>query len=409
LFVDASERRRRASLEAAEWWVRLQEADISRTEREEFIDWLRESALHVAEMLRIAQVHGALEHFQKWTRLSTEGSDEPGNVVALPQSALKGEPDGEPLLPSSPADERGAPGETAPKRHPRRLRVFALAASVVFLGLWGAWSFWGLHTQTIETERGERREVALADGSVLEVDPETRLRIRFDEHTRRVALERGRALFRVAKNPDRPFLVRADGTTVRAVGTAFGVDRQKEGVVVTVAEGRVAVLATASSSLPAIVPNSSPGVEHPRGATNVRSPISGQTSSNMRATAAKRKGADNAGSVAPEIFLTAGQQVTVQASGTAEPVHKVDSDRELAWAKGRLVFDNVTLAVAIEEFNRYNRVQLHVVDEGLAKRLVSAVFDASDPESFIAFIQTVAPVRVTRSDPMNITIAMEVK
>ena len=169
--MDASERRRRASLDAAEWWVRLQQPDVSRADREEFVDWLRESALHVAEMLRIAQVHGALEHFQKWARLSTEGTDEPDNVVALPHSRLNEEPDEPPPQPSSPAEERGAPGETTLKWHPRRGRVFALAASVAFLALLGAWSFWGLRPQTIETERGERREVALADGSVLEVDP----------------------------------------------------------------------------------------------------------------------------------------------------------------------------------------------------------------------------------------------
>ena len=431
--MDANERRRRASLDAAEWYVRLKEPEVSRTDREEFIDWLRESALHVAEMLRIAQVHGALEHFQKWTRLSTEGSGEPENVVALPLSALKQEPDGEPLLPSSPAEERGAPGITTLKRHPRRARVFALAASVAGLTLLGAWMFLSAGTQTIETERGERREVALADGSVLEVDPETRLWIHFDEHARRVTLERGRALFRVAKNPDRPFLVQADGTTVRAVGTAFGVERDGETVKITVSEGRVAVLPTSSSS-PAVVSRSvqpfvqpsSPIVAHPAGLAEVRHARAGQSPSSKPEIAGETKsaaGADlktglgerdnygtvSAGTTSPEIYLTAGQQLTVGSTGTAEPVRKVDSNRELAWAKGRLVFENETLAAAIEEFNRYNRVQLHVVDEALAKRLVSAVFDASDPESFIAFIQTVAPVRVTRSDPMNITIAMEVK
>ena len=415
--MDASERRRRASLEAAEWWVRLQERDVSRTDREEFIDWLRESALHVAEMLRIAQVHGALEHFQKWTRLSTEGSDEPENVV--------------PLLPSPAAEERGAPGETGLERHPRRGRVFALAASVACLALLGAWIYLGLRTQMIETERGERREVALADGSVLEVDPETRVRIDFDEHQRRVTLERGRALFRVAKNPDRPFLVRADGTTVRAVGTAFAVERDGEAVKITVSEGRVAVLPTSSPavvsrSVQPFVQPSSPIVAHPTGLAEVRHARAGQSPSIKPQIAGETKSADGAdlktglgetddygtvspGTTTPEIYLTAGQQLTVGSTGTTEPVRKVDSDRELAWAKGRLVFDNATLAAAIEEFNRYNRVQLHVVDEALAKRLVSAVFDASDPESFIAFIQTVAPVRVTRSDPMNITIAMEVK
>jgi transmembrane sensor len=84
----------------------------------------------------------------------------------------------------------------------------------------------------------------------------------------------------------------------------------------------------------------------------------------------------------------------------------VDSERELAWARGRLVFDNATVAFAVEEFNRYNRVQLHVADGTLASRPVSAVFDASDPESFVAFIQTVASVNVIRTDAVDITIAV---
>jgi transmembrane sensor len=88
----------------------------------------------------------------------------------------------------------------------------------------------------------------------------------------------------------------------------------------------------------------------------------------------------------------------MQASGAAEPVRSVDSGRELSWAKGELVFDNETIAAAVEEFNRYNRVQLRVTDRALAARPVSGVFDASDPESFIAFLQTATSARVTRSE-----------
>jgi ferric-dicitrate binding protein FerR (iron transport regulator) len=85
---DALERRERASEEAAVWWVRLHAEDSSRGEREEFVDWLRESALHVAEMLRLAAVHGALQRFRSWPQVSIDGTDdatddEEANVVAL--------------------------------------------------------------------------------------------------------------------------------------------------------------------------------------------------------------------------------------------------------------------------------------------------------------------------------------
>src|SRR5437762_12773009 len=85
--MDASDRRRRAAAEAAEWWVLLQ-GEVSRGERERYVDWLRESSVHVAEMLRVAQVHGALAQFERWSELPIGGSgDEGGTVVALPAQA----------------------------------------------------------------------------------------------------------------------------------------------------------------------------------------------------------------------------------------------------------------------------------------------------------------------------------
>src|SRR5688572_27841301 len=96
--MDASERRTRASADAAEWWLRLQSNDLGRAEREQYVTWLRESALHVAEMLRIARVHNALERFDRWTNIRTDGATDekilefPGdpsepspNIAALPK------------------------------------------------------------------------------------------------------------------------------------------------------------------------------------------------------------------------------------------------------------------------------------------------------------------------------------
>jgi transmembrane sensor len=94
----------------------------------------------------------------------------------------------------------------------------------------------------------------------------------------------------------------------------------------------------------------------------------------------------------------------VSGSGSAQPVREIDSGRELAWADGRLIFENESVSDAVKQFNRYNRVQLYVKDSALAQRPISGVFSAADPESFVAFIQSVAAVRVTRSDAIEITI-----
>jgi transmembrane sensor len=169
-------------------------------------------------------------------------------------------------------------------------------------------------------------------------------------------------------------LVDADGTTIRAIGTAFGVERQVQGVVVTVAEGKVGVFASNTSSQANQASTSKTnetGLEHQRGPYD---------------------------SPRPAVILTADQQVMVSRSGIAEAVHNVNSERELAWAKGQLVLDNETIAAAVEEFNRYNRLQLRLANEDVARRSVSGIFNASDPESFIEFLQTVIPVRVTRGE-----------
>jgi transmembrane sensor len=352
--MNLSERRRRAAAEAAGWFVRLESGQLAREEREQFVDWLRESHVHVAEMLRVAKVHDALEKFNNWGQINTDGPDiGEDNIVAL-----------------APAPKPDLP--PAPSKHSKRVWVSAIAATLAAVALLGILFFPLKRGQTIETERGERREMTLADGSVLEIDPQTRIRVAFEEHTRRVVLERGRALFRVAKNPVRPFLVQADGTTVRAVGTAFGVERQPQGVLVTVAEGRVGVSSRQQVG----------GGETAGGASDSSSGAMG-------------KAAEKQPVKVKEVLLTAGQQVRM-APGSAQPVRAVDSDRELAWAKGRLIFDNETVAEAVEAFNRYNRVQLKVADEALGSRPVSGVFDASDPQSFIAFLQTVTSVHVTQ-------------
>jgi ferric-dicitrate binding protein FerR (iron transport regulator) len=78
---DEGERHRLASEEATVWWMRLHFEELARADRERFIDWLRESPLHVAEMLRLAQMHRALKRFQCWAQVNTDGPDDPASHV----------------------------------------------------------------------------------------------------------------------------------------------------------------------------------------------------------------------------------------------------------------------------------------------------------------------------------------
>jgi len=332
--MEPTERRRRVNEEAAEWWLQLQAHEMSRRQREAFVDWLRESPVHVAEMLRIASVHGALEKFESWARIATAKPGDDEVVVAL------------------------RAGGDAGSAKPRWLRRgWPIAAAVAGLVLATALLLPALRGQVMETDRGERREVVLADGSVLQIDPESRLRVRFDEHTRRVVLDSGRALFHVARSPERPFIVEVDSTTVRAVGTAFGVERKERGVIVTVSEGKVAIESKGKAQAPA--------------------------------------------------FLTANEQVAVSSGGAAASIRKVDSARTLAWAEGRLNFESTPIREVVAQFNRYNKVQLHVEDDELASRPISGVFNAANPQGFIAFIEATTSVQVKRESDGDIAIASD--
>ncbi|WP_116813634.1 FecR family protein [Steroidobacter cummioxidans] len=352
--MDAIERRRRAGKEAAEWWTEMQSADMSLERREAFVEWLRESALHVSEMLHVVEMHDGLAHFKRWSHIGTAGSeqdDDSDTVVEFSSIAAR------PTASSSRYETTQTDKRHWLQRAPYVAGIAASSLLVLGISLWLSMS-----GQTIETERGERRELALSDGSVLQVDPETKMRVKLHDSSRRlVILEHGRALFRVAKDPERPFMVRANGTIARAVGTSFAVETQMQDVIVTVAEGKVAV------SVPPL------------------------------------PGSDN---VEPEIaaMLIADQQLTVGGSGASPSVRKVDSERELAWASGRLVFEHTPLPRVLHEFNRYNRVQMRVDDAELAQRRISGTFNASDPDSFLAFIRTVAKVDVVRDNARNLVI-----
>jgi transmembrane sensor len=388
--MDASDRRKRVAEEAAEWWVTLQ-GEVSRAQREQYVDWLRESSVHVAEMLHVAQVHGALEQFQHWSGIPIDGSrEEDENIVALPSTLHRPE-----------AQRRRS------ESRPRRPMVWAMALALLVLVGTGTVLLFGGGAGVIQTERGERREVALADGSVVQIDPETHLRIRYEERVRRVFLDHGRALFHVAKNAERPFLVESNNTTIRAVGTAFAVEQQANAVLVTVAEGKVAVFPTESVTVPLHDSSSTLGSTETRSKVATDSsrqpstsspPITKPSGDGGTTDAARSTGSSHA------ILLTANQQVSVARSGSAEAVRAVDSGRALAWADGRLIFEDSSVGDAVAQFNRYNRIQIVVNDADLARRPISGVFSAADPESFAAFLQSVARVRITHSENSDITI-----
>ena len=116
--------------------------------------------------------------------------------------------------------------------------ALAAAATVVLAVL--ATIFY-LHTDAVTTGVGELRTLTLDDGSRVHLNTDTRVRVDYDKQTRHVSLERGEALFEVAKQPDWPFVVTAGGREIKAFGTEFVVRRDRKRLSVMLMEGKVKI------------------------------------------------------------------------------------------------------------------------------------------------------------------------
>ena len=217
-----------------------------------------------------------------------------------------------------------------------------------------------LRTDGVSTVVGEQRTLTLQDGTRVYLNTNSRAVVRFDREARRVELEKGEALFEVAKNSALPFIVIAGDRQVRALGTAFVVRRDPQQLAVTLVEGKVAV-----------------------------SGESEQETARLLAASTQSPGSAGPERAAADVFtLDPGQRVTF-ASGQPPKVDRPRLEKVTAWQHGQVSLDNTTLADAVSEMNRYNRMQLVIEDPQVATIRISGVFRAGDTENFVqALVRT---------------------
>lgn len=310
--------------QAAEWFIRLRDRDLTTADRRKFVRWLKQAPSHIAEFMRLCQLYGRVKRAKVPALLPEElGS----NVIPL-------------ML------REAVPAEEAPRSGlfgPRKILLAAAACCLVLIGLI---TNLALTSNRIETQISEWRKVQLADGSRLSVGSNTLLQVDFSDGLRRVHLQHGEAMFDVAKDPARPFIVEAEGVLARAVGTRFGVDSREGKVRVTVAEGTVAVVRGGQAA----------ALEHD---VDLRVAISLQRDEQL--------------------------EIPVNAP-VIPPKEKVDSNTILAWASGQFILQQETVGEAAHEFNQRNRLQLVIEDPAAADLHLYGIFDAGDPEGFAKLI-----------------------
>lgn len=329
--------------QAAEWYTRHREGSLTDGESAEFIAWLQTSPRHVHEYLAAAQVAICLSR-------PAMPSEPRADLIARARQWIEAQKQSN-VVALRPAS---GPFMASPGRA-RWAAVFALfAVGLAAVAGWAILSKPGLNgwERVLEVPRGEQRTVHLRDGSVLHLNAETRLRVRYSAARRLIELDYGQAMFDVARDPSHPFVVRAGATEVAAVGTQFDVSRREPRgpVIVTVVEGKVDVIER-DAQLPTLEARS--------------------------------------------LRLAAGQRVRVARLDEALPEpDQVDARVATAWLRRELIFSEERLGAVAEEFSRYG-VPIEIDDPQLRDYRVSGVFSAYDTESFVAFLRRFGKVEQT--------------
>lgn len=210
---------------------------------------------------------------------------------------------------------------------------------------------------------GEQKTVTLADGSEVILNTGSQIEVLYSENARNIRLVRGEALFDVAKNKERPFVVYAGTGAVRAVGTAFAVQLHHENVEVTVTEGLVE-LSSYTAPKASLVDELLEG-DSPQALAN----------------------------------LAAGQ--TAKFSNVIETLETVEQDKidqKLSWRSGILMLDGTTLEDVVKDVGRYTLLEFIIADAKIRDLRISGYFKTGETDVLLNTLESSFNIKVERTD-----------
>ena len=308
-----------ARRDAADWHVRLRESPEDTDLQVEFDQWL----------------HAAPRHGQAWSSVTSTMEIFRQAPEAWRAPVVTGH--------ERPRRRRSQP----PRRYKRKLVYGAIAAT-------GAWAFlWptiSLHLRADHvTGTGEIAHLRLADGSAVDLGPQSALAFETLGGKRTAHLLAGQALFDVRRDPSRPFSVEAGDVTTTVLGTRFDVRRLEKATSVAVARGHVRVSVAAPS---------------------YRSPTD----------------------------LLAGDWIQIDAAGR-ERSGKDHAVMVGSWARGEALAENRTIADVVDEVRPWFRGRIFLTDAKLGERRITGIYDVRQPEQALAMIVRPYGGRIRRITP----------
>lgn len=197
------------------------------------------------------------------------------------------------------------------------------------------------------TAKGENRTVNLADGSRIDLNTDSHVSVRLEKDARRVTVHDGQALFDVAHDSARPFLITAGDETVRVVGTRFDVRRRDGQLSVTVLRGLVEV--------------STDGEDTP-------------------------------------IRLRPGQMLEHLEGASGVSVHTVSAEDQVGWRSGRLIYRDQPLGRIVSDMNHYFDRPIRLEGENTASLRFSGVLIVDGQDAMVRRLTSLMPISATPTD-----------
>jgi len=180
------------------------------------------------------------------------------------------------------------------------------------------------------------------------MDADTHMEVLLSTDQRTVRLDKGRVLFDVARDADRPFKVIHENTLVEAIGTSFSVDSGAADTAVVLFEGKVSV-----------------------------AQLAGEGRSKL-------------------VTMQPGTRLTVDAKGRWAQ-ERINEAVASSWTKGKLIFSDAPLAQVVSEVQRYSSVPIRMADDGTKEKRLGAVLKAGAVETFVGAVEVTGAARVTRT------------
>ena len=219
-----------------------------------------------------------------------------------------------------------------------------------------------------ETAIGERSTIALEDGTVATLNTDSRMEVDYSGAERLVTLLQGQALFEVAKDPNRTFVVAAGDRRIEALGTIFDVRYIDDEIQVTLLEGLVEV---AGDDEPVRIRGAGESIVPP----------------------------------APQQLIP-GQQLLASVNVETAEIRDADAERAVIWREGRVSFEDTPLTDAIAEMNRYSTKRILAGDRALEDIRINGVFFTGQQTNFVGALESYLPVKAERRANGDIVIKL---